>query len=271
MRALYSSRATDLIAGACRLAPRRLVLLPALYCTEVAEAIEAVGIQYRCYDVPVDLSSCSQQIIEASGSDVGSILVLHAFGLCRPFDPKSVPRDVLVIEDACHALRTSRLDGRIGQSGSLTVFSLRKELSWDEGGVAQGTLATILSELVPQSSRVAARWRQTDKLRLAREGRIATSVIVQAIGSRLPPVGDCEVLTALPLRSRRRDWCVERLQSQGIMAWRWRGRLKGIGSGSTPRAWALRQELFLVPLPVGPEIDRVIKCLAQMPLTDWSR
>jgi hypothetical protein len=269
MTALFASRATSLITGACKLAPRRLVLLPALFCTEVAQAIEAAGIQYRCYDVPSDLSSGSQQIADAFDSDVGSILVLHPFGLCRPFDRNAAAGDVLVIEDASHALRTWRLDNRIGQSGSVTVFSLRKELAWDEGGFALGSHAAMLNALVPQSRRVAARWRKIDTLELAREGRVSTSVIAQALGSRLPPIGDSEVLTALPVRSSRRDWCIERLRREGILAWRWRGGLKGVGSRSTPRAWALRQELFLVPLPAGPEIDRVIGCLAQKPLLDW--
>lgn len=268
MTELFASRATRLISAACRLAGG-VVLLPALFCTEVAEAIEQDGLQYRCYDVPSDLSCCSAQIAGSIQRDVGSILTLHPFGLCRPFDiGASTPR-VTVIEDACHALRTSILDSRIGRSGSLTVFSFRKEFNWAEGGLAMGLQAGPLRCLVRESPGVAARWRRTDALQLAQLGLLATRTAKQALGARLPALQDHEVLTAIPLKSRRRDWCIERLRREGIEAWRWRGLLKGVGPRSTPQTCALQRELFLVPLHLGSETDGVIRRIASMPLGDW--
>lgn len=267
--ALCAGRATRLIVAACRTAPRPRVLLPAIFCAEVADALEAAGLEYRCYDLPSDLSCAAREIERAMGDDIGAVIVLHPFGLSRAPGPLQVPPDVLIVEDACHALRTSMLDSRIGAAAGLTVYSFRKELSWGEGAFARGPLVRTLKRIVPSSIRVARRWALVDRAAMLQAGQRMTRAAAQRLGGRLPPLADCEVLTALPLRSRRRDACVRRLRARGIEAWRWRGRLHGVGPAATPQAWRLKRELFLVPFGNPGDAERTLDSIELEPLGDW--
>ena len=202
--------------------------------------------------------------------DVGAIVVLHPFGLSRPLDGLDVGPEVIVLEDACHSLRTSLLDPRIGSTGALTIFSFRKEFDWKDGGLARGPLVDSLRQLVPEAKAVEQLWRAADPDRLAHEGRLATSAAIDRLAGFLPTVTENEVLTALPFKSRLRDSCIQRLRRGGIRAWRWRGHLKTVGPLSTPQAWALKRELFLVPLPIGDSAQRILDDIAAEPIHDWS-
>lgn len=266
---LFGSSATAMIVESCRLGPRPKVLLPALFCVEVAQALEMAGIGYRCYDVPYDLSDASLEVRKAFDDDVGSIIVLHPFGLCRPFTGLGFAGDVVVIEDACHALRTSFFDSRIARGGGLAVFSFRKEFGWPDGGIACGPKAEALGSFVPDCRVVAERWQSADFAALSHAARIMTKLAAELLGKHLPPSTDAEVLTALPLISGDRDRCIARLRRNGILAWRWRGHLKGAGRKSTPAACALKQKLFLVPLPSGGLARRVLETVAKEPLLEW--
>jgi hypothetical protein len=242
---VFAERATDLIAAACRFGTRPVILLPALFCSGVADAIEMLGLHYRCYDIPEDLTSPSAEIVRMLQDDVGTIVVFHPFGLSRPFTTD--PGGRVVVEDACHALRTAQFDDRIGGIGAMTVYSPRKELNWQKGGFASGPLSRDVKSIVGVSESVRERWREVDVASLAVDGLEATRRAKAVLGDRLPALTDREVLTVLPLKSTTRDLTIERLRSQGILAWRWFKQLRGVGPETTPMAWKLSQEMLLVP------------------------
>jgi hypothetical protein len=266
---VFASRATEIIIAACRRARRRVVLLPALYCADVAGAIEAAGLSYRCYDVPSDLSSASATIAAAIAPDIGSIVVLHPFGLKGSFDV-TMPGETLLIEDACHALRTSCSTSEIGARGDVTIYSPRKELGWTDGGIATGPLARSLQNVLAPAPHVARQWRASGIEDLAREGQRWTQLAFRALGCFLPPLKQGVVLTALPLKSPERDSLIARLRARGIPAWRWIRPLKGTGPRLTPQAWKLRQQLLLVPLADDSGLERTLDLLSREPLEPWN-
>jgi hypothetical protein len=266
---VFASRATALIVAACRSARRSVVLLPALYCPDVAEAIEAGGLVYRCYDVPSSLSSTSSLIDLEYGSDVGTVIVLHPFGLARAPNNLTLPEETLLIEDACHAPRTAINIPALGSVGQITIFSPRKEFGWSEGGIAVGPLATVLKREVSPAAQVADRWQQQDIAALAQGGWSATRLAIAALGDKLPPVVEGEVTSVLPLKSARRDATIERLRAAGFEAWRWLRPLRHAGPEQTPQAWKLLQKLFLVPLLSGTEFERLLELLRDEPLESW--
>lgn len=265
----FAARATDIIVAACRSARRPTVLLPALYCAEVAAAVERAGLSYRCYDVPSDLAPASPMIDLAFGRDVGAVVTLHPFGLSRQPADLALPADTLVIEDACHALRTLLGRPAAGQLAHLTVYSPRKELGWAEGGAAAGPRARTAAPGVAADPRIEARWRRSDFDALAREGRRATLWAAAELSGKLPPLSSREVLLALPLKSVRRDATIERLRAHGVAAWRWKRPLKGTGPRRTPQSYTLRRKLLLVPLDGEAGLGRTLELLRGEPLEDW--
>jgi len=267
--AIFASRATDLIVAACRSARRSVVLLPALYCCDVAAAIEEAGLEYRSYDVPSSLSSTTSLLESAYGPDVGTVVVLHPFGLARPPIDLALPEETLIVEDACHALRTSINVPALGSIGQITIFSPRKEFGWSEGELAAGPLSAVLKQHVNPAPQVAHRWHQFDISALAQAGLCATRAAVAALGDKLPTIVEGEVASVLPLKSDRRDATIERLREKGFEAWRWLRPLKYTGPRQTPEAWKLLQKLLLVPLASGAEFERLLDLLSNEPLESW--
>jgi hypothetical protein len=268
---IFASRATSLIVAACRTASQPNVLLPSLYCADVASALENAGLRYCCYDVPSDLSQASCMIEEAYGPDIGVVVVLHPFGLMRLPNNLALPKKTLIIEDACHALRTAAGIPSLGSVGHLTVYSPRKELGWPEGGAASGPLTQSLNRAVEPATRVASLWPQHDISALAREGLRATHLAAAALADKMPRLAESEVLSALPLKSARRDETIRRLRAHGIAAWRWLREMKGTGPRRTPHAWELRRKLLLVPLCSGAKLSRLLDLLRDEPLEPWEQ
>lgn len=266
---IFASRATNLIVAACRTDRRSVVLLPALYCHDVAAAIEDAGLSYRCYDMPSSLASASSQIDLAYGPDIGVVIVLHPFGLARPPSDLALPEQTLLIEDACHALRTSMNIPALGSVGHIAVYSPRKEFGWSEGGAAAGPLAAVLERGVDPAPQVARRWRQHDMPALAVAGWRATRHAADALADKLPPIVAGEVLSVLPLKSARRDATITRLRERGFEAWRWLRPLKQSDRQKTPQVWGLRHKLLLVPLTSGEEFERLLELLRDEPLESW--
>jgi hypothetical protein len=266
---LFAERATEIIIAACRMAKRPTVLLPALYCYEVASAINDAGLNYRCYDLAPDLSFSSSSIDMALGHDIGSIVLLHPFGFYRPFPSVDMSGKIIVVEDACHSLRTSHYCLGIGSVGNLVVYSPRKELGWPTGGIAIGPLGVTLRSVLAPAHQVKSRWQTTDINLLAEEGLKATEFAASVLGDRLPPLKKGEVLTALPLKSSKRDTVIKKLRRSDIQAWRWIRPLKNTGPNQTPGAWALRQKLLLVPMCAGAELERTVDMLGRELLESW--
>jgi hypothetical protein len=268
---LFASRATSIISETCRSARRTVVLLPALYCAEVATAIEKAGLSYRCYDMPSDLSSASSMIDLAYDRDIGAVVAWHPFGLLRPIHGLTLNRGTLLIEDACHAIRTAVASSSLGDAGHLTVYSPRKEFGWPEGGIATGSLLRLVRRLVVPAPWVEQRWEQSDIGKLASQGRQITRLAFAALPEKLPPLRKDEVLSALPLKSTRRDATISRLRAKGIEAWRWVRPMKDTGPNRTPQAWALRRKLLLVPLPSSVELERTLDLLSGEALEAWEQ
>ncbi|HET7232787.1 MAG TPA: DegT/DnrJ/EryC1/StrS family aminotransferase [Longimicrobium sp.] len=269
--AVLAPRATELIAAACAMGRRPVALLPALFCAEVAAAVERAGVRCRVYDVPEDLSHPAECARAALTPEVGAVVAVHPFGLARPWPQVQMGEGVVMVVDACHALRTSHaMAGLIG-GGDVVVYSPRKELGWPRGGVATGPRACELGETGPVSAALRRRWRERDLDASAHEGRRVTLAARAALDDLLPPGGPDEVLLALPLLSPRRDEAIRRLRGLGLGAWRWRRPLPGAGPSTTPGAWALRQRLVMVPLPPapGPALDRILDHVSREPLEPW--
>ena len=266
---LFTVRATEIIAMACQVSGRSVVLLPALYCAEVASAIEQIGLRYRCYDLAPDLSCHPIALSAAYERDVGALVLLHPFGLSRAVAEIQPPDQTIVIEDACHSLRTSWQGLGIGSIGHLVVYSPRKEFGWPVGGIAEGPLAATLSHMIPKAPAVELHWQEIDLDELVCEGLRATELASGILTDRLPSLKRGEVLTALPLKSSQRDVMINRLRAKGIPAWRWIRPLKGAGPSQTPVAWALRQKLLLVPLPTGSDLEGHLDLLCKEKFDPW--
>jgi hypothetical protein len=266
-RALLAARATDILATSCRMLGRRAsgqpgtVLLPALYCAEVADAIRDAGCEVRCYDVPADLSAPDLPLT----SDVGAVIWHHPFGLYLPPPPSRGPT---MLEDACFTLHTV-LDMPRRPVPELMVFSPRKLFGWPDGGLAIGSrMADVAASLPAAEAGLAARWQAVDlpgeRARAAPASRHARA----RLGDRLPLAdADDQVLTVLPLLARGRDTAIATLRASGISAWHWQRPMPGCTKRTTPRAWSLRQRLLLMPVP---EVDSpAYILLGSLPLEPW--
>jgi GNAT superfamily N-acetyltransferase len=261
---LLTRRATDLIAAGCRDAGET-VLLPALYCAEVADAIVAAGCVVHCYDLMPDLSGSPLP------ADAGARVLIwhHPFGRYLP-----VPRrpGMTVIEDACFSLRTTLAMPELAEP-ELMVFSPRKEFGWVDGGLAVGRRAKALYAAVdPPDRDLAARWHDLDWRAKVAQGQAASAYAVKELGALLPPGGasDRDILTVLPLFSARRDALIEELRAKGIGAWCWQRLMAGCTREATPRAWSIWRRLVLLPLPLpGSPVYGLIRSLGFEPWPGW--
>lgn len=249
MSTVLARRATALLAAACGGAPREAVLVPALFCAQVVDAIRATGASVRYYDVTPDLSPPYAALDAALGRDVGAVVWHHPFGVRHP--PPDLP-GVVVVEDACVALRTFAARSHdIGRDArDVVVFSPRKELRWRLGGVAAGPAAAGLP--VPRLRARAAtsrQWHDLDVAAAVAAGRVATRAAAAALPGLLPPATADDVRSALPLLSGARDAAVRRLRAAGVPAWYWREPLPGLTARAAPVATELWRRLFLVPTP----------------------
>jgi hypothetical protein len=257
---LLTRRATDIIAAGCREAGET-VLLPALYCAEVADAIAAAGCAVRCYDLMPDLSG--SPLPASAGARV--LIWHHPFGRYLP--PPRQP-GMTVIEDACFSLRTTLTIPDLAEP-ELMVFSPRKEFRWADGGLAIGRRATDLHAAVhPPGQDLIARWHALDWRAEVARGQAASAYAVKELGALLPPGGapGRDILTVLPLFSARRDALIEALRAKGVGAWCWQRPMAGCTLEATPRAWEIWRRLVLVPLPEpGSPVYGLIKSLGFEP------
>lgn len=242
---VFADRATELIVESCQLVSRPTVLLPALYCPEVASALEASGKVVKCYDLTGDLGPDIENLAGRCTPDVGVVIHFHPFGLQRALDRSAIPEDVMLLVDACHALRTSFRLPQLARTGDLTVFSPRKELGWSSGGVATGYWCGRLSNRLPHMDNVARLWRPGFLARQAEQDERATIALRSALGEYLPRGQTGEVLTFLPFKSESRDIIVEQLRSECIDAWYWKDEIRA--ASDCLGTHRLRKELFLVP------------------------
>jgi hypothetical protein len=256
-----AGRALDLLVELARpMRDRGVLLVPALYCAEVADALSSAGCALRSYDVPADLSPPRPAI----STDVAGLVWHHPFGIWHP--PPMVPPGVRVIEDACFSLRTLFARGHALGPWPI-VTSLRKEFGWPAGGwLSDLTAPAPATAHVPAD--LARRWSRTCfGIELA-AGLAATLAARAKLGTLLPAVQDDRtVLTMLPLLSEQRDDVVHDLRSVGRPAWCWLRPMPGCTPDLTPDAWTLHQQMFLLELPeVGAE---TLDLLNKIRLKPW--
>ena len=264
-------RATELIVECSRQmhVHRKIVLLPALFCPEIAKLLEKTGIPFRCYDVGIDLGRNQERTLEeidrVMGPDVGLVLTVHYFGLLCSL-PKGSLHGISILEDACHAGRTLKSEKRNGVPTRPIVFSPRKEFSWSSGGILEGSV--IYLKQSPNYLKIVDKWEQIVWSTKIDHGRKQTALAKAVLKDRLPEVGNA-ILTHIPLRSYNRDQVVESLRRQNINAWYWIRPLKGTTPQQTPRTWHLRKTLFAVTLCVGENSHRIIEVLSKTQLIDF--
>jgi hypothetical protein len=265
--AFYATRARDLIVAACADACPRTVLLPALYCGEMVDAIEAAGMQWQCYDLTADLTpDLDRQVLDRLAGPL-CLIWCHPFGLSRTLPEAIRSSGATLIEDACHALR-SRIGTDQWEPGVVTVVSPRKELGWPNGGVAFG-VGSRPSSYPPEACDVRDRWRRLDLESAVAAGRAATRTAYAALGSYLPRIAADDVLTYLPLLS----WCPQRdvmeLRANGIEAWRWLDSPCVRRPQDSPVASLVWRRLMLVPLPSWIEANRQWDLLRSRAWISW--
>jgi hypothetical protein len=261
---LLTGRATDVIAMGCR-EVGGTILLPALYCAEVADAIAATGCDVRCYDLMPDLSGPVLPLAD----DVRAVVWHHPFGRYVP--PPRVP-GVTLIEDACYSLRTTLAMPELAEP-ELMVFSPRKEFRWTDGGLAIGTRAAVLRDAVsPPGQDLVTRWHALDRRAEVTRGQAASAYAVRELSTLLPPGTSAlggDILTMLPLLSARRDDVIGALRASGVGAWCWRRPMAGCAPDATPWAWETWRRLVLVPVPTPG--SPVYGLLASHDFEPWSR
>jgi hypothetical protein len=259
-----AERARDLLVAACAAADPALVLLPGLYCGEVAGAIGEAGLRWRCYD----LDSRLDPILDFDGLPAARVCLVwcHLFGMVRPVP--SLPAGVRVVEDCCHALRSWLARGMTWPADRPAVFSPRKELGWREGGVAAWP-GTRLPSWPPQAGAIRARW---DALHLEEEidhGRARTRAARAALGARLPPGDADDVLTYLPLLTTDAGPAIDALRAQGLDAWRWLDAPCLRRPEEAPAANELWRMLVLVRLDEGADGARLLEAVRSACWRSW--
>jgi hypothetical protein len=236
------------------------VWLPGIYCPKVARALERLGLSLAYYDLDRDLTPQPPPATVASET-VELVVGLYPFGLARDLPAHFLIGRAFVL-DACHALRTVLNGGGPSARGPIVV-SLRKEfggkgLAWLVG---EDETAHLARQSIGSLSHLCAD---------AERGHAATRLAGAALGTRLPRVGERDVLTHLPLLAVDRDAAVAALRAQGIEAWYWQRPLPVWSPDAVPQAARLRRSLLLVPVPYRQaETERLLDILQTLDLIPW--
>jgi len=121
---------------------RPLVMVPALNCVRVKEAIEGAGCNVLTYDFTSEPGKFDWDfILEDISSEVGALIVTHFYGV--PVDLRRVrefcnDRGILLIEDCAQTLGGTIAGREVGSWGDAAIFSFSydKPISLGWGGVA---------------------------------------------------------------------------------------------------------------------------------------
>ncbi len=267
--AFCAARARDLIVAVCAASRPRTVLLPALYCSEMVEFIEAAGMPWQGYDLTENLApDLDRQTLDRLARPL-CLIWCHPFGLVRTLPEALRSSGVTLIEDACHALRSGIGAGQRERS-AITIVSPRKELGWPSGGIAFGP-ARPPSSFPPEACDVRDRWQRLDLDAAVAAGRDATRTAFAALGPYLPRISASEILTYLPILSRRADSDIMELRADGIEAWRWLDSPCARRPQDFPVASSIWQRLVLVPLPTSNRAWDLLRRRARISWEPWDQ
>jgi perosamine synthetase len=116
------------------------VICPSLtWCSTANAVIYNQGIPVFCDINPTTMSASTDTILEKITERTKAVIVVHYGGLALDVKKlkQRLPRSIVVIEDAAHALGAKYPDGNpVGSAGNLTCFSFyaNKNLATGEGG-----------------------------------------------------------------------------------------------------------------------------------------
>lgn len=130
----------ELALRACGIGHGDEVIAPSFTWVATINSILNVGATPRLVDIKLSNFSIDQSEILKSVTDkTKAIVIVHLFGFCYDVESlrNSLPKRVIVIEDAACAAGSSREGKYPGSSGDLAVFSFhpRKTITTGEGGM----------------------------------------------------------------------------------------------------------------------------------------
>jgi dTDP-4-amino-4,6-dideoxygalactose transaminase len=135
--------------------PGDKVATPVMTFTATAEAIVSCGAQPVLVDIdPRTLNIDAAALERAVAKDplIKAVIPVHYGGqACQMERIESIcrPRGIFIVEDAAHALPSSRGNRRVGSIGDITVFSFyaNKTLTTGEGGMAATNDDTLAAKM----------------------------------------------------------------------------------------------------------------------------
>jgi len=185
----------------------RRVWIPAYVCSPVVEAVEALGLEPRLYDVDERLAPRLETLEPGPRS---ALLVVHYFGLAQ-----DLPRlwalcrahQMALVEDCAHTLSDPAASLRLGAFGEVAVWSLRKQAPVPGGGLLVVNDATLR----PAGSS-APRSGFGDARTLLKLGIMAAERLAVALGVNILPLKDRLPVLDASERASRRDVGAEYLR-----------------------------------------------------------
>jgi len=118
--------------------PGDAILVPAYHCSALIEPILAYGATVRFYDVKRDCSPNLEDIAAKIDHMTKAVLCVHYFGFPQPIRTLRQLCDsagIYLIEDCAHVFGTMMEGVALGTSGDISMFSVRKFLPIQDGGI----------------------------------------------------------------------------------------------------------------------------------------
>jgi dTDP-4-amino-4,6-dideoxygalactose transaminase len=134
----YARNALHAALSSLRVGPGDEVLLPAFHCVSLVEPVVLSGASCRFYDVSRRFRIDGPSLERELSSRTRMLVVIHYFGFPQPLDRlrrMCDERNVVLVEDCCHALYSGHVDRPVGQDGHLALFSFRKTLPVVDGAL----------------------------------------------------------------------------------------------------------------------------------------
>jgi dTDP-4-amino-4,6-dideoxygalactose transaminase len=115
----------------------RNIWLPAYLCNTVLKTFETLDLDISFYDINKDLEP-ELDSLNIDSKDI--LLIVHYFGIMQPINKiKSYcfNRNIFLVEDCAHILPDLNINfqNRAGTFGDISIFSLRKQLPVQDGGL----------------------------------------------------------------------------------------------------------------------------------------
>lgn len=118
--------------------PGETILVPAYHCSALIDAILSFGATVRFYDVKRDCSPNLEDIANKIDRSTRALLCIHYFGFPQAITTLRQLCDsagIYLIEDCAHVFGTMVDGTALGSSGDISVFSVRKFLPLQDGGI----------------------------------------------------------------------------------------------------------------------------------------